>query len=33
MAGVTNVDLSEIVDGHLAYTSKMDAVLDCLELS
>ena len=33
VAGITNVDVSELVDGHLAYTSKMDAVLDHLELS
>ena len=33
VAGVENVDLSNIVEGHLDYTTKMDEVLDALQLS
>lgn len=33
VAGIENVDLSEQIDGHQAYTKNMDAVLDVLGLS
>ena len=33
VAGIENVDLSDIIDGHQAYTKNMDAVLDKLGFS